>query len=158
MLYDIILSHWEGWKMLIYNISLLSVRCSWEINYRMITMAKKLVKNLEEQFECPVCMDTFDDPRVLSCLHTFCKRCIERIELKRRGDNFTIQCPNCRKETEVRNALVSWETPEQNGLVCFDLPTMRRTKYSRSAAYIYDVILWDGILLQFKPYYFVIAS
>ena len=94
---------------MIYNISLLSVRCSWEINQRTIKMAKKLklVKSLEEQFECPVCMDSFDDPRVLSCLHTFCKRCIERVELKRRRDNFTIQCPNCRKETEVRNALVS---------------------------------------------------
>ncbi|KAL7667508.1 hypothetical protein ACOME3_010504 [Neoechinorhynchus agilis] len=52
---------------------------------------------LEDQLEdlrtCPICLDTFKDPRALPCCHTFCCQCIEKIvENERR-----ISCPCCRR-------------------------------------------------------------
>ena len=29
-----------------------------------------------ELLECPICMNTYDNPHVLPCQHTFCKKCI----------------------------------------------------------------------------------
>ena len=31
---------------------------------------------LQELLECPICMNTYDNPHVLPCQHTFCKGCI----------------------------------------------------------------------------------
>ena len=70
-------------------------------------MATGLVENLEKRFdnfECPVCMEEFVDPRVLTCLHSYCKRCLERL-VKREGQKYSIKCPECRKETEVRRVI-----------------------------------------------------
>lgn len=30
----------------------------------------------QELLECPICMNTYDNPHVLPCQHTFCKSCI----------------------------------------------------------------------------------
>ena len=45
------------------------------------------------ELECPVCRENFDGedlcPRLLSCGHTFCSACLERIFV------YTIRCPTC---------------------------------------------------------------
>ncbi|KAL7668323.1 hypothetical protein ACOME3_009029 [Neoechinorhynchus agilis] len=52
---------------------------------------------LEDQLEdlrtCPICLDTFKDPRALPCCHTFCCQCIEKIVENERQ----ISCPCCRR-------------------------------------------------------------
>ncbi|XP_011404961.1 PREDICTED: tripartite motif-containing protein 45-like [Amphimedon queenslandica] len=46
---------------------------------------------------CAVCQSTFSDPRLLSCLHSFCKQCLSKLLV--RGLKFnTIKCPLCRNE------------------------------------------------------------
>lgn len=48
---------------------------------------------------CCVCLETFTDPRVLPCIHTFCRKCLESIVAKsgkRCGE--TLPCPTCRRE------------------------------------------------------------
>ncbi|XP_041472386.1 RING finger protein 207-like [Lytechinus variegatus] len=49
--------------------------------------------------ECPVCLSTFTDPKILSCSHTFCKICLENL-LECHG-NSQIRCPVCRAVTQV---------------------------------------------------------
>ncbi|KAL0184419.1 hypothetical protein M9458_020115, partial [Cirrhinus mrigala] len=34
---------------------------------------------LEEDLTCPICCCLFEDPRVLPCSHSFCKKCLEGI-------------------------------------------------------------------------------
>ncbi|KAI6234188.1 Protein phosphatase 1 regulatory subunit [Aphelenchoides fujianensis] len=46
--------------------------------------------NEDDQLECPICMDEFDDPRVLPCGHSLCNGCLETL---RRGASL---CPVCR--------------------------------------------------------------
>ena len=36
--------------------------------------ALTLAENLEKALECAVCLDQFKDPKVLPCLHSFCRK------------------------------------------------------------------------------------
>lgn len=57
-----------------------------------------------EVLECPVCCEPFEDqnicPRILSCGHSFCTCCLERLLT---ADN-KIPCPTCRDEVNVPQA------------------------------------------------------
>lgn len=56
------------------------------------------MESLEEQLKCPVCLDKYNDPRGLPCLHSFCQACIEGLPTIGRLETgtATIQCPTCR--------------------------------------------------------------
>ena len=51
-----------------------------------------MATSAEELTECIVCFETFRDPQLLTCQHTFCKRCVGQI-----ADAGAIQCPTCKK-------------------------------------------------------------
>ena len=61
---------------------------------------RTLLDNLYEEVSCSVCMNTFDDPKQLPCLHSFCLRCLKNI-LRTSGRRDIIKCPDCRRECEV---------------------------------------------------------
>lgn len=48
---------------------------------------------------CPICMDTYDDPRTLSCGHSICNNCAEQMKLA--AQSSTIRCFACRKVTTI---------------------------------------------------------
>ncbi|KAL2080863.1 hypothetical protein ACEWY4_022716 [Coilia grayii] len=56
---------------------------------------------LEEDLTCPICCCLFEDPRVLPCSHSFCRKCLEGILDGQRGPTWRppFKCPTCRKET-----------------------------------------------------------
>lgn len=37
------------------------------------------IENMKKQVECPICLDTLDDPRLLPCSHTMCYKCIQEM-------------------------------------------------------------------------------
>ena len=59
------------------------------------TEATKALQKLADQTSCAICYETYNDPRVLPCLHIFCKQCLERLVL-RESSSDTLQCPQCR--------------------------------------------------------------
>ncbi|KAI8512578.1 hypothetical protein Bbelb_092170 [Branchiostoma belcheri] len=67
-------------------------------------MAKAVLKKISSDFlECKICLVVpFKDPKVLSCLHTFCKDCLHVLVMQ---PGVVIQnrfeCPTCRAETEL---------------------------------------------------------
>lgn len=55
---------------------------------------------LEDVLECPICTDTYTDPRSLPCVHTFCLKCIREWNTDRiPGDE--VSCPLCREKFTV---------------------------------------------------------
>ncbi|XP_050388481.1 tripartite motif-containing protein 2 isoform X2 [Patella vulgata] len=57
--------------------------------------------NDDSLFECTICLETFDEPKLLPCFHTFCKKCLTAHikRNKRKGNVFP--CPNCRTHVKV---------------------------------------------------------
>ncbi|XP_020791967.1 tripartite motif-containing 13 isoform X2 [Boleophthalmus pectinirostris] len=64
------------------------------------------MEQLEEELTCPICCCLFEDPRVLLCSHSFCKKCLEGLLEGNRGLAFRtpLKCPTCRKETPHNGA------------------------------------------------------
>ncbi|XP_041662443.1 tripartite motif-containing 13 isoform X2 [Cheilinus undulatus] len=64
------------------------------------------MEQLEEELTCPICCGLFEDPRVLLCSHSFCKKCLEGLLEGNRGPAFRtpLKCPTCRKETPHNGA------------------------------------------------------
>ncbi|XP_030847006.1 tripartite motif-containing protein 59-like [Strongylocentrotus purpuratus] len=69
-------------------------------------MADTLKNVIAQSLECPVCLNTFTDPKILSCSHTYCKACLENL-LGCNGNDQMLRCPVCRAETQVPNQEVS---------------------------------------------------
>ena len=62
---------------------------------------KDTVKKLEDQLSCPVCLDTYTDPKQLQCNHVYCQQCLERLVVRSQQGQFILTCPNCRRVTPV---------------------------------------------------------
>ena len=59
-----------------------------------------LFYNLREEVSCSVCSDIFTDPKHLSCLHSFCSKCLQQwYETCGGGD--AIKCPKCQTFSRV---------------------------------------------------------
>src|SRR6218665_2167676 len=53
---------------------------------------------------CTICGQTYIDPKILPCIHTFCVKCIETIATKankKPGDH--VECPLCGKVFSIPN-------------------------------------------------------
>ncbi|CAF2708182.1 unnamed protein product [Rotaria sp. Silwood2] len=57
------------------------------------------IENLENLLQCAICLDRFQIPKVLSCQHTFCLACLQRMY---NNQNRTLSCPTCRKVINLR--------------------------------------------------------
>jgi tripartite motif-containing protein 2/3/tripartite motif-containing protein 71 len=54
---------------------------------------------IKDQLTCPVCLEVYDDPRCLPCLHSFCLKCLDNLPLIE--DEQSISCPSCRAPTQL---------------------------------------------------------
>ncbi|XP_036402542.1 zinc-binding protein A33-like [Megalops cyprinoides] len=53
--------------------------------------------SLDEDLSCPVCCDTFREPVVLRCSHSFCKPCLDTYW----RDKTVLDCPVCRRRSST---------------------------------------------------------
>ena len=69
----------------------------------MVDMSAALEK-LKREITCSLCLDLYEDPKLLPCLHYYCQKCINPMVLRaatgHRG-NVTIDCPECRRPAEI---------------------------------------------------------
>ena len=59
------------------------------------------LQKLDDELTCPVCTDHFKEPKVLPCLHYYCKTCIADLIKRAKGSPFN--CPQCRREVRAAN-------------------------------------------------------
>ena len=60
-----------------------------------------------EDLSCPVCFQYLDDPKIMRCGHTFCKKCVDGIYSSSSDPLSHIKCPVCRQVTPVPHGGVS---------------------------------------------------
>ena len=60
---------------------------------------QKGVEDLEQEITCPVCQDHFQEPKILPCLHYYCKGCVQALARRAGGPNQPFPCPECRTAT-----------------------------------------------------------
>ena len=56
---------------------------------------EKGLEELGEEITCPICHGHFQDPKILPCLHYYCKECIQQLAARKRP----FPCPECRQAT-----------------------------------------------------------
>ena len=61
---------------------------------------ESFLRNLKEQVTCSICLDIYNDPKTISCLHTFCCECLSNhARASHRQGQFP--CPECRAEIDL---------------------------------------------------------
>ena len=65
----------------------------------MAVASTEVIEEIYEQLICPICLEKFNDPKFLSCLHTFCSQCLHQICNQEPMDDIT--CPTCREPTSI---------------------------------------------------------
>ena len=63
-------------------------------------MEKISLQKLEQEVTCAICQEHYTEPKVLPCLHYYCKKCILKLAL-RTGKDKPFSCPECRSETRL---------------------------------------------------------
>ena len=66
-----------------------------------VATAKDVVKELEDQLKCLICLDTYITPKVLQCNHIYCQGCLRRLVDRNRHGQFNLTCPTCRQVTPI---------------------------------------------------------
>ena len=70
------------------------------------SMAERILKKVEDELTCPICLETFTDPKLLQCFHVYCRACLVKL-LARDQDQQRLTCPTCRQLTSIPDSGVS---------------------------------------------------
>ena len=64
-------------------------------------LIKKAEKKLEEYLNCPICLDTYTDPKTLQCNHVYCRQCLVPLGVRDQQGKLGLTCPACRQVTPI---------------------------------------------------------
>lgn len=59
------------------------------------------IEQMHRELTCQFCLGVLDDPRLLACLHSYCKQCIMCLEIKNMPSMY--KCPECQEKFEIPN-------------------------------------------------------
>ena len=82
------------------NSSIINRVCvSQPIFLKTFTM-ESLLANLQKHLECSICLNTYNELKTISCLHTFCYQCLENhARASQRQGKF--RCPECQAQIDL---------------------------------------------------------
>ena len=72
-----------------------------------MSAADQAMKKLNDQLECPICLEYFTNPKLLQCFHVFCKDCLEPLMQQTEQHGLSLRCPTCRCSTHPPTTGVS---------------------------------------------------
>ncbi len=67
--------------------------------------SSRSVNEIQNLLLCGVCTKTINEPKKLSCLHSFCKACVENLATQDKGNDGEgkkLNCPTCRSTTTLK--------------------------------------------------------
>ncbi len=59
------------------------------------------LKKLEDQLNCPICLDTYTNPKQLQCNYVYCQQCLVKLVIRDQQPQLSLPCPTCRQVTPV---------------------------------------------------------
>ena len=65
-----------------------------------VPVEEKSLEDLESEITCPICQEHYTEPKILPCLHYYCKKCILKLALKTQSGK-SFHCPECRCEATL---------------------------------------------------------
>ena len=65
-----------------------------------VPVEEKSLEELEREIICPICQEHYTEPKVLPCLHYYCKKCILKLALRTQSGK-SFHCPECRCEATL---------------------------------------------------------
>ncbi len=60
-----------------------------------------VLKDVEEQLTCPICLSLFEHPKVLRCHHVFCRDCLRKCIITDEECRSFVCCSACRQKTQL---------------------------------------------------------
>ena len=65
-----------------------------------VPVEEKSLKEMDSEITCPICQEHYTEPKVLPCLHYYCKKCVLKLALRTlSGKSF--HCPECCSEATL---------------------------------------------------------
>jgi len=68
--------------------------------------SSRMASNAASSATCELCSELFTDPRMLPCLHSFCKKCLQK-RLEEHGTDNKLKCPTCERAASIPNVGVN---------------------------------------------------
>ena len=65
-----------------------------------VLVEEKSLEELESEITCGICQEYYNEPKVLPCLHYYCKKCILKLALRTQSGK-SFHCPECRCEATL---------------------------------------------------------
>ena len=65
-----------------------------------VLVEEKSLEEMESEITCPICQEHYTEPKVLPCLHYYCKKCILKLALRTQSGK-SFHCPECRCEATL---------------------------------------------------------
>ena len=60
-----------------------------------------LAEGVDKELTCAICLCRYDHPKVLPCLHSYCKECLEKLAKKTRPPKQELVCPQCKEVHQI---------------------------------------------------------
>ena len=65
-----------------------------------LSLDLSLAEGVDKELTCAICLGRYKHPKVLPCLHTYCKSCLEGLSVTS-GSTSKLTCPQCKEIHEV---------------------------------------------------------
>ena len=62
---------------------------------------QSLAEGVDKELTCAICLCRYDHPKVLPCLHSYCKGCLEKLAKKTHPQQQWITCPQCKEVHQI---------------------------------------------------------
>ena len=62
--------------------------------------SQSLAEGVDKELTCAICLSRYNQPKILPCLHSYCKGCLEDM-LKKSREKKSITCPQCKVVHEL---------------------------------------------------------
>ena len=91
------------------------------------SIPSKSLEQLEREITCGVCQEHYTDPKILPCLHYYCKKCVLDLAQKARPSK-SFPCPECRNKATLPEEGVDglktalFQPPEVHRIFREDIP------------------------------------